>query len=117
MTDHACLQFLDSVKDNGGKRTRWTLLLQEYDFEVIHRPGKENGNADGLSRQAWEETIHNPEEGVGGSVVGQETTPLAPNNNLPTEKIKGQGTVNEEEGVKERRMIINRKPCCRADEL
>lgn len=36
VTDHHCLQFLDSVRDEGGKRTRWTLLLQEYDFQVIH---------------------------------------------------------------------------------
>lgn len=24
VTDHQCLKFLDSVRDNGGKRTRWT---------------------------------------------------------------------------------------------
>ncbi len=32
----------------------WALKLQLYDYKVIHRPGKDNGNADGLSRQAWE---------------------------------------------------------------
>ena len=25
--------------------------LQEFDFQVVHRPGEKNGNADGLSRQ------------------------------------------------------------------
>jgi hypothetical protein len=24
--------------------------LQQYDFEIVHRPGKENKNADALSR-------------------------------------------------------------------
>ena len=33
---------------------RWALRLQPYDYKVIHRPGKDNGKADGLSRQAWE---------------------------------------------------------------
>ena len=35
-----------------GKLTRWFLLLQEYDFEVVHRAGITNVDANGLS--------HNP---------------------------------------------------------
>lgn len=73
VTDHQCLKYLDSVRDGGGKRTRWTLLLQEYDFKVIHRPGKANGNADGLSRQAWDDDGRNVLEELGESVVRQDT--------------------------------------------
>ena len=29
---------------------RWAVILQAYDFDVVHRFGKSNGNADGLSR-------------------------------------------------------------------
>lgn len=29
--------------------------LQPYDYKVTHQPGKDNRNANGLSRQAWEE--------------------------------------------------------------
>lgn len=54
VTDHKCLEWLDSVKDAGGRRTRWSLLLQPFNFTIRHRPGTQNGNADGLSRQAWE---------------------------------------------------------------
>lgn len=53
-TDHTCLRYLDSVRDDRGRRTRWTLRLQAYDFVVLHRAGSSNGNADGLSRQAWD---------------------------------------------------------------
>ena len=33
--------------------TRWALFLQDFDFTVTYRPGPENSNADGLSRQCW----------------------------------------------------------------
>jgi hypothetical protein len=33
-----------------GKLTRWALILQEYDFQVVHRLGVANLNVDGLSR-------------------------------------------------------------------
>ena len=29
---------------------RWTLLLQEYEFDIVHRPGAQNAVADYLSR-------------------------------------------------------------------
>ena len=34
---------------------RWALALQPYQFRVVHRPGTQNGNVDGLSRQFAEE--------------------------------------------------------------
>jgi hypothetical protein len=42
-----------------GKLARWALILQEYDFEVIHRAGLQNLNADGLSRNPLESTEDN----------------------------------------------------------
>jgi hypothetical protein len=33
-----------------GKLVRWALILQEYDFQVVHRPGVTNLDANGLSR-------------------------------------------------------------------
>lgn len=29
---------------------KWSMLLQEFDFEIVYRPGKENFLADALSR-------------------------------------------------------------------
>ena len=55
MTDHSSLIYLDILKDENGRLTRWALALQPYMFNVYHRPGKCNANADGLLWQSWEE--------------------------------------------------------------
>ena len=51
VTDHNPLVSLKGLKDFGGRLTRWILFLQQFDFEMEHRPGKEHGNADALSRR------------------------------------------------------------------
>ncbi|GET67413.1 retroviral-like aspartic protease 1 [Rhizophagus irregularis DAOM 181602=DAOM 197198] len=51
ITDHAALKgFISTSKVPKGRRGRWMMKLQQYDFEIIHRPGKENKNADAMSR-------------------------------------------------------------------
>ena len=49
-TDHRALEWLDRLKENNARLTRWSLALQPFQFEVKHRPGRDNGNADALSR-------------------------------------------------------------------
>ncbi|CAH2088138.1 unnamed protein product [Euphydryas editha] len=49
-TDHRPLTWLMSLKDPNSKLTRWKLKLAEYDYEVIYKKGKQNTNADALSR-------------------------------------------------------------------
>ena len=49
-TDHRALLWLDRLKDTNSRLTRWSLILQQYQFTVTHRPGSTNGNADALSR-------------------------------------------------------------------
>ena len=53
VTDHSSLRWLMNVKDASGRLARWALLLQQYDFEIVHRPGKVHGNADSLSRRPY----------------------------------------------------------------
>ncbi|GET52316.1 retroviral-like aspartic protease 1 [Rhizophagus irregularis DAOM 181602=DAOM 197198] len=51
ITDHAALKgFISTSKVPKGRRGRWMMELQQYDFEIIHRLGKENKNADAMSR-------------------------------------------------------------------
>ena len=48
-TDHRALEWLDRLKDNNSRLTRWSLALQPYRYTVLYRAGTANGNADGLS--------------------------------------------------------------------
>ena len=49
-TDHRALEWMERLKENNSRLTRWSLALQPYDFEIHYRSGKDNQNADGLSR-------------------------------------------------------------------
>ena len=50
-TDHQSLQWLTSFKEPQGQVARWLECLQECDYEIQHRPGKQHNNADSLSRR------------------------------------------------------------------
>ncbi|KAG1103030.1 hypothetical protein G6F42_017276 [Rhizopus arrhizus] len=51
VTDHQALQFFDSLSsDLRGRLARWSLYLQQHDYTIVYRPGKENSGPDALSR-------------------------------------------------------------------
>ena len=50
-TDHAPLTWLRKTPDPIGQQARWLEQLEEFDFEVMHRPGAKHNNADALSRR------------------------------------------------------------------
>ena len=50
-TDHAALRWLVTFKNPEGQVARWLEVLGQYNYEIIHRPGKKHGNAEGLSRR------------------------------------------------------------------
>ena len=52
-TDHHSLKWLMSISDPSGRLARWSLLVQQYDFEIRHRPGVAHANADALSRRPY----------------------------------------------------------------
>lgn len=52
-TDHNALKWLMTLKEPTGRLARWSVLLQQYDFEIKHRSGTTNGNADALSRRPY----------------------------------------------------------------
>jgi hypothetical protein len=49
-TDHSALRYLVNKPVLGGRICRWLLLFQEFDFEVVVKPGRLNVGPDHLSR-------------------------------------------------------------------
>ena len=39
-----------------GLLARWALAIQEYEFNIQYKRGKDNGNADALSRKTYPDT-------------------------------------------------------------
>src|SRR3954447_16410782 len=50
VTDHSALKWLQTSKIPKRRRARWMMELQPYNYNIQHRPGKHNANADVLSR-------------------------------------------------------------------
>ena len=47
--DHSALLYLVNKQALTGRLARWMLLLQEFDFQIQHRPGVQHAVADYLS--------------------------------------------------------------------
>ncbi|GBC18044.2 hypothetical protein GLOIN_2v1843776 [Rhizophagus irregularis DAOM 181602=DAOM 197198] len=71
VTDHSALKWLQTSKIPTGRRARWIMQLQQYDFTIQHRAGKANANADALSRiNPTEEPINSAECFL--AIIGEE---------------------------------------------
>jgi len=50
VTDHKPLTWVFNVKDTSSRLLRWRLKLEEYDYDIVYKPGTRNTNADALHR-------------------------------------------------------------------
>jgi hypothetical protein len=62
VTDHKALKWLMDIVEPTGRLARWSIYLQAYDFEIVHRPGLKHANADAMSRIYSIEFIENKVE-------------------------------------------------------
>ena len=51
VTDHNPLTALKSLKDVGGRLSRWMMFLQQFQLKIEYKPGKDHSDADALSRR------------------------------------------------------------------
>ena len=76
--DHAALSWLRRTAEPMPQLARWLTFIEQFDYEVVHRPGAKHGNADGLSRRPPERMETNAEvckiqvdEGDTSDLVGE----------------------------------------------
>ena len=55
VTDHHSLRWLMNIKEPTGRLARWSLAIQQYDFEILHRARRLHDNADALSRYPYDD--------------------------------------------------------------
>ena len=97
-TDHSALKWLQTRKADNGRLGRWSLLLQDYNYEVIHIPGRKHGNADCLSRIQYNQ--EHP-EGIPSIPAKPSVEPAIPDNALELmnlETIDGNASGPSEDG-------------------
>ncbi len=78
--DQSLVKFALTSKNLCGRLGRWGITLQEYDIVLNHRPGKQNANADALSR-AYEQPSTQKSQVT--SVQTQEQEPDSNDENEP----------------------------------
>ena len=55
--DHNAARWLTKIREPTGHLARRALLLQQYDLEIVHRSGRNNGNVDALSRREYDSVV------------------------------------------------------------
>ena len=73
-TDNVSVKYLQQIKDCQGRLGRWSLLLQGYNMQIIHKSSRNNANADGLSRRSYPPSPEVEEEDPEVCSVGYEVT-------------------------------------------
>src|SRR5260370_40021674 len=91
ITDHRSLQYLSTQDKLSARQTRWSEFLQQFDYEIKYRPGKENHVADSLSRQPDHilAPIHRTSIEISSDLL--DTIKAEYNNDLATREIISKG--------------------------
>lgn len=75
-TDHGALTWLLKLQNPEGQVARWVEVLQTYNFKIEHRPAKQHGNIDGLSRRPCSPCNHCDKKEINYQSIEPESNPI-----------------------------------------
>jgi transposase InsO family protein len=55
LSDHKNLKYFSTSRTLNRRQARWSIFLADFDFEIVYRPGADQGKADALSRRSEHE--------------------------------------------------------------
>jgi len=58
ITDHQALRWLKKIKKPNSRLFNWSLWLSQYEFDIEYRPGRQNQEADCLSRNPFQDEVN-----------------------------------------------------------
>jgi hypothetical protein len=61
-SDHKNLQYFASTKELNRRQVRWSQFLEDFNYQIVHRPGSEQVVPDALSRKAQYELLKEDRE-------------------------------------------------------
>ena len=61
-SDHQPLAWINKTEKLSCRLNRWKIMIENYDFEILYKPGKEKGGADAMSRWPDEDAINENED-------------------------------------------------------
>ncbi|UYV74060.1 K02A2.6-like [Cordylochernes scorpioides] len=85
-TDHAALMWLLRIKNPEDQVARLLEKLQQYHFQIKHRPGRKHNNADALSRRPCGDCKHS--ERIDEREVTSRRTTMVPSDDWTAESCK-----------------------------
>ena len=100
VTDHKILKWIFVQPNLNMRQRRWIELLQEYDFDIVYIPGKENVIADALSRKSFIGAISIPSNPILDLV--KDSIPLDPEYQQMVDNVKSGGQTEAQ-----RNLILN----------
>ena len=74
-TDHISLKYLQTQPKLSRRQIRWSQELADYDYDIFHKPGKENVVADALSRRPDHRPISSlgPQQSLANVIISEST--------------------------------------------
>lgn len=99
LTDHQPLTFALSNKNNNAKLKRWKSRIEEYNCELVYKPGRTNKVADALSRLKLEVNVLTSPTTETAHSADEDNTLLIPHTEAPINVFKNQLIIRKGSGA------------------